>query len=58
MKHLQVRSANLSDLRSSLPPRAALLEIREYRPADFRTGILGLPRWAGLLLTVRGFMAG
>jgi hypothetical protein len=49
-QHLQVRNANLGDLRSSLPSRAGLLDIREYRPVDFRTGNWGQPRWAGILL--------
>ena len=47
---LQVRAATPDDLRASLPPRTALLEIRQYHPTDFRPGALGSPRWAGLLV--------
>ncbi|MBP0447525.1 CHAT domain-containing protein [Roseomonas sp. SSH11] len=50
-QHLQVRGTNLGDLQAGLAPRTALLEIREYRPFDFRTGRLGPPRWAGVLVS-------
>ena len=53
-QQLQARSLGLSDLRARLAPRAALLELREYRPFDFRTGSPGPWRWAGALLRVDG----
>ena len=53
-QQLQARSLNLSDLRARLAPRAALLELREYRPVDFRAGKRGPRRWAGALLRADG----
>ena len=54
-RHLQVRGANVDDVRHSLPREGgALLELRQYRPADFRTGKLGEPHWAALLLPAAG----
>jgi tetratricopeptide (TPR) repeat protein len=48
--HLQVLTANLDDVRASLPTDAMLIDFRQFRPVDFRTGQLGEPRFAGLLL--------
>jgi CHAT domain-containing protein len=53
-QHLQVRHFDLAGLGAFLarpPRRAALLELREYRPYDFRTSMSAPPRWAGLLMT-------
>jgi hypothetical protein len=43
-----VRAFNLDDLLATLPPRTALLEIREYEPFDFRSYQFSAPRWAGV----------
>ena len=48
-QHLQVRNANLGDLQATLPAGTALLEIRQYQPADFKAGQLGELRYAGVL---------
>jgi CHAT domain-containing protein/tetratricopeptide (TPR) repeat protein len=48
--HLRVQTANLDDLRAALPPGAVLIEFRQFRQADFRTGKLSEPRFTGLLL--------
>ena len=56
-QHLQVRAFNLDDLLATLPPRTALLEIREYEPFDFSAYQFGAPRWAGLLLSGNGTRA-
>ncbi|MER2533398.1 MAG: CHAT domain-containing tetratricopeptide repeat protein [Candidatus Competibacter sp.] len=54
-RHLQVRSANVDDVRHYLPrDGGALLELRIYQPADFKTGKLGEPHWAALLLPAAG----
>ena len=54
-RHLQVRSASVDDVRHFLPlDRGALLELRQYRPGDFKTGKLGEPHWAALLLPAAG----
>ena len=52
--YLQVKSASLQDLRVSLPPHSALLELRAYHPADFKSGRLGDWRWAGVLIRPEG----
>jgi CHAT domain-containing protein/tetratricopeptide (TPR) repeat protein len=49
-QHLQVRNANLDDLRGRMPPHTGLLEIREYQPVNLREGTLSAPRWAGVLV--------
>jgi CHAT domain-containing protein len=49
-QHLQVRNASLDDLRASLPHATGLLEIRQYRPLDFKQGELGERRYAGVLI--------
>ncbi len=57
-RHLQVRGANVDDVRQYLPREGgALLELRQYRPADFKTGKLGEPHWAALLLPATGEMS-
>jgi tetratricopeptide (TPR) repeat protein len=48
--HLRVLTANLEDLRAALPAGAVLIEFRQFRPVDFRTGIPGEPRFAAMLL--------
>jgi CHAT domain-containing protein len=48
--HLRVRNANIEDLRASVPAGAVLVEFREFRPVDFRTGTPGEPRFAAMLL--------
>jgi CHAT domain-containing protein len=48
--HLRVLTANLDDLRAVLPAGGVLVEFRQFRPADFRTGKLGEPHFAALLL--------
>ena len=48
--HLRVQTANLDDLRAALPANAVLIEFRQFRQVDFRTGKLSEPRFAGLLL--------
>ncbi len=49
--HLRVLTANIEDLRSTLPMGATLIEFRQFRRADFRTGKMSEPRFAALLLT-------
>ncbi len=54
-RHLQVRSANVDDVRHYLPREGgALLELRQYHPADFKTGKRSEPHWAALLLPTAG----
>jgi CHAT domain-containing protein len=54
-RYLQVRGANVDDVRHSLPrDSGALLELRLYQPANFKTGKLGEPHWAALLLPAAG----
>ena len=53
-QQLQARSFDLADVRARLAPRVALLELREYRPVDFRSGEPGPLRWAGALLRADG----
>ena len=48
--HLRVLNANLEDVRAEVPPRAVLIEFRQFRPVDFRTGTPGEPRFAAMLL--------
>ena len=48
--HLRVLTANLNDVQAALPAGAVLIEFRQFRPANSRTGTLGEPRFAGLLL--------
>jgi CHAT domain-containing protein len=48
--HLRVRNANIEDLRAWVPAGAVLMEFREFRPVDFRTGTPGEPRFAAMLL--------
>ncbi|MCB1823824.1 MAG: CHAT domain-containing protein, partial [Candidatus Competibacteraceae bacterium] len=57
-RHLQVRGANVDDVRHYLPREGgALLELRQYRPADFKAGKFGEPHWAALLLPAAGKMS-
>ncbi len=50
-RHLQVRGANVGDVRQRLPrDSGALLELRLYFPVDFKTKKLDEPHWAALLL--------
>ncbi len=54
-RHLQVRSANVDDVRQYLPrDGGALLELRLHYPFDFKTGKWGEPHWAALLLPAAG----
>jgi hypothetical protein len=48
---LRVQDADPDAVRKALPAGAVLIEFRQFQPADFRTGELGEPRFAGLLLT-------
>jgi CHAT domain-containing protein/tetratricopeptide (TPR) repeat protein len=48
--HLQVQTASFEALRAALPAGAVLIELRQFRPVDFRTGKPGERRFAGLLL--------
>ena len=48
--HLRVRTANLDEVRAALPTETVLIEFRQFRPFDFRTGTFGEPRLAALLL--------
>jgi CHAT domain-containing protein len=52
--YLQVKNASLQDLRAGLQPHSALLELRAYQPADFKSGGLGDWRWAGVLIPAEG----
>jgi CHAT domain-containing protein/tetratricopeptide (TPR) repeat protein len=52
--HLQVRNASLQDLRATLPPRSALLELRLYRPKDFKSSTLSASHWAGVIIGADG----
>ncbi len=57
-RHLQVRAANADDVRNYLPREGgALLELRHYQPADFKTTEFDAPRWAALLLSSAGEMS-
>ena len=48
--YLQVKNASVQDLRASLPPKSALLELRAYQPIDFKSGQRGVRHWAGVLM--------
>jgi tetratricopeptide (TPR) repeat protein/CHAT domain-containing protein len=50
--YLQVRDANVEDLRGVLSGSTALVEFRQYSPLDFRLYELGAPHWAAIV--VRG----
>jgi CHAT domain-containing protein/tetratricopeptide (TPR) repeat protein len=52
--YLQVRNASLQDLRASLPPHSALLELRTYESVDFKSGGLGVWHWGGVLIPADG----
>ena len=57
-RHLQVRGANVDDVRHFLPREGgALLELRVYQPVDFKAAKFGEPRWAALLLPAAGEMS-
>jgi hypothetical protein len=47
---LRVLTANLEDVHAAVPPRAVLIEFRQFRPVDFRTGTPDAPRFAAMLL--------
>ncbi|MFY9974401.1 MAG: hypothetical protein WAK53_09105, partial [Chromatiaceae bacterium] len=47
---LAARSVEWENVQRALPPGAALLELRAYKPVDFKTGEFGEPRWLALLL--------
>jgi CHAT domain-containing protein len=49
--HLRVQTANLDDVRASLPTGTVLIEFRQFRKVDFRTGKVGERRFAALLLS-------
>jgi len=52
---LRVLTADLDDVRAALPAGAALIEFRQFRPADpHGRGKRGEPRFAGLLLASVG----
>ncbi len=54
-RHLQVRGANVDDVRHYLPrDGGALLELRVYEPFDFKTGKSSELHWAALLLPAAG----
>jgi CHAT domain-containing protein len=54
-RHLQVRSVNVDDVRHYLPqPGGALLELRVYKPFNFKTGKFDSLHWAALLLPATG----
>jgi len=54
-RHLQVRSANVDDVRHYIPrDGSALLELRVYAPFDFKTGKWSELHWAALLLPAAG----
>jgi CHAT domain-containing protein len=48
--YLQVLRSSLSNVQARLPPGAALIEFRQFRPIDFRGGKSGDPHFAGMLL--------
>jgi CHAT domain-containing protein len=48
---MRVLTANLEDVRRALPAGAVLIEFRQFRLVDSRTGALGEPRFAGMLLS-------
>ncbi len=54
---LQVRHASLKDLRGILTEQSALLEMRLYHRADFKTATPGPARLAGVLITPTGDIA-
>jgi CHAT domain-containing protein len=57
-RHLQVRSANVDDVRQYLPRESgALLELRLYYPFNFKTGKYSESHWAALLLPATGEMS-
>lgn len=47
---LRVQSAGLAQVRGALLPGQALLELRQFRTTDFKSGRLGEARIAGLLI--------
>jgi CHAT domain-containing protein/Flp pilus assembly protein TadD len=49
--HLRVQASNLDDEQSTLPADAVLVEFRQFRPMDFKTGKLGEPHFAAMLLS-------
>jgi CHAT domain-containing protein len=49
--HLRVQTANLDDVRGALPTGTVLIEFRQFRQVDFRTGEAGEWRFAALLLS-------
>jgi CHAT domain-containing protein/Tfp pilus assembly protein PilF len=51
---LRVQDARVDDVRKALPDGAVLIEFRQFRTIDFRTGKPGEPRFAGVLLTGSG----
>ena len=51
--YLQVKISSLQNLRASLPPHSALLELRAYRPARFKSEPYDW-RWAGVLIPAEG----
>jgi tetratricopeptide (TPR) repeat protein len=51
---LRVQDADPGEVRKALPAGAVLIEFRQFRPHDFRSGKPGEPRFAGLLLTGSG----
>ena len=53
-QQLQARELDPADLRAHLAPRAALLDLHEYHPIDFRTDKRGPAHWAGTLLHADG----
>jgi CHAT domain-containing protein/tetratricopeptide (TPR) repeat protein len=44
------RGVEWEAVQAALPPESALLELRTYRPIDFKRGEFGAPRWLALLL--------
>ena len=44
------RGVEWESVQSALPAGAALLELRAFRPVDFKTGKFGEPHWLALLL--------
>jgi CHAT domain-containing protein/tetratricopeptide (TPR) repeat protein len=51
---LQVRKANVQDLRNHLPGQSAFLDIRLYHRFDLKAVISGPARFAGVLITSTG----
>nr|VFK54249.1 MAG: Tetratricopeptide repeat-containing protein [Candidatus Kentron sp. TC] len=48
--HLEERALDWRAVRERLPAGSALLSLRLFRPADFKTGKLGEPHWLAMLL--------